>query len=271
MNRARSFCFACGIGLLAAGFPILGKSAAERSKDWKPPAGSAPAAEFDWNNRLVSIRGGTFRMGSREGRDDAAPRDVTVGDFDLGRFEVTVDEFAEYLNSTAATQCPSPQLALRSGRWAARWRQGNRPAAFVSAVDAEAYCRWLSARSGRTVRLPTEAEWEYAARGGIPRARYPWGWGDPAGRAQFNATSSAAVGSFDPNPFGLYDMAGNVFEWCVRSGDGSAGRWPARGGSWAERDPKLLRVFERTWFAADYRDADAGFRILVEPRSGQSL
>ena len=236
--------------LAAALFLILGKHNIEFSTDWE--------------NRLASIPGGIFVMGSREGNADAQPREAQVGGFRIGRCEVTVAEFVEYLNASGSTHWPgSPQITESFGRYSARWFQSRKPVAFVSLADAKDYCRWLSEKTGETVRLPTEAEWEYAARGGIRRARYPWGWGSPEGRACYNADAARRVGSFEANPFGLYDMAGNVFEWC---GPAAGEQAPARGGSWSEKDPKFLRVFHRVLFPRDYRDADVGFRVVVEEK-----
>ena len=232
-----------GLELFAADFPNLGKL------------------------RLASVPGGSFVMGSREGGPGAEPREAKVGGFRIGRYEVTVGEFADFLNAAGVTNWPgSPQIAKRASGHSARWLRGSEPVAFVSLADAERYCRWLSGQTGETVRLPTEEEWEYAARGGIRHARYPWGWGDPRGRACFDAEKVRRAGSYEANPFGLYDMAGNVFEWC---GSCAEGRAPARGGSWAEKDPKFLRVFHRALFACDYRDADVGFRVLVEDRTAE--
>ena len=218
----------------------------------------------DWQNRLASIPGGVFVMGSLEGNADAQPHEAQVSGFRIGRFEVTVAEFVVYLNASGTTNWPgSPQISGRSGRYSARRFQSQKPVAFVCLADAADYGRWLSEKIGGTVRLPTEEEWEYAARGGIRRARYPWGWGRPEGRACYNTDVVRRVGSFDANPFGLYDMAGNVFEWC---GPATREQAPARGGSWAERDPKFLRVFHRVLFPRDYRDADVGFRVVVEEK-----
>ncbi|MBN1268191.1 MAG: SUMF1/EgtB/PvdO family nonheme iron enzyme [Kiritimatiellae bacterium] len=214
---------------------------------------------------LVRLSGGVFRMGSREAGPQGAPREVPVGPFRIARHEVTVKDFVMYLNAGADTsRVETPQIRVRKGCFAPARRKGREPVSHVSFDEAEAYCRWLSSKWGCRVRLPTEAEWEYAARGGIPRARYPWGWGAPQGRAQFAEESAARVGRYPPNLFGLYDMAGNVFEWCAPDDGAPPGMAPARGGSWAERDPRLLCVFHRTWFPRDYRDADVGFRIVVE-------
>ena len=239
-----------GLENFAADFPILGKDSPETSSVWK--------------NQLASVPGGTFVMGSREGDADAQPREVQVGGFRIGRCEVTVAEFVDFLNASGATNWPgSPQISKSSGGYSARWFQSRNPVAFVNVADAADYCRWLSEQTGESVRLPTEAEWEFAARGGIRHARYPWGWGSPEGRACYNAATVRRVGSFEANPFGLYDMAGNVFEWC---GSVAGEQAPARGGSWAEKDPKFLRVFHRVLFPRDYRDADVGFRIVVEEK-----
>lgn len=203
-------------------------------------------------------------MGSREGSADAQPREAQVGGFRIGRCEVTVAEFVDFLNADGTTDWPgSPQIAKSTGGYSARWFQRRNPVSFVSVADATDYCRWLSERTGETVRLPTEEEWEFAARGGIRRARYPWGWGNPEGRACYNAKAVRRAGSFEANPFGLYDMAGNVFEWCASAAGEQA---PARGGSWSEKYPSFLRVFHRVLFPCDYRDADVGFRIVVEEK-----
>ncbi len=234
--------------LLTLSFPIIGKT--------------GPDVFQSLEKSLVLVPGGPFVMGSREGEADARPAEATVAPFRMGRFEVTVGEYAQYLNDAGVTSAPPPQVRGGPGRCAPRWGLARNPASFVTYDDAERYCAWLSARTGRKVRLPTEAEWECAARGGIAQARYPWGWGEATGRARFDAKEPAPVGSFEANPFGLYDMAGNVFEWCARPA--GSDKAPARGGSWAERDPKMLRVFQREFFRPDYRDADVGFRILVE-------
>jgi formylglycine-generating enzyme required for sulfatase activity len=217
-----------------------------------------------WLADVVFIQGGPFRMGSPENTPGLAPTSREVASFWMGRHEVTVEEFARYVNKAGISNFASClDLSLKNGHYFPRWFRAHRPVSGVSFTDAQNYCDWLSKQTGRPVRLPTEAEWEYAARGGIERARFPWGWGDPTGRACFKKRSFDRVGSYAPNPFGLYDMAGNVYEWCVADSESPPEQAVARGGSWAEQDARYLRVFHRAWFPETYRDADVGFRILI--------
>ena len=205
------------------------------------------------DRNLVWINGGSFRMGSLEDGTWRTNR-VTVPGFWMGRYEVTREEYAEYLRETTALV----------GGWNRR-RDRYKPVSQVSYADAANYARWLGGKYGVVVRLPTEEEWEYAARGGVPDARYPWGWGEPdSTMACWNETQARPVGSYTPNRFGLYDMAGNVLEWCAAEEDGAEGVAPVRGGSWAEKSDRSLRVHHRMRLPVSYRDADVGFRILVE-------
>ena len=165
----------------------------------------------------------------------------------MGRYEVT---FAEYDRFVSATGRESPDDR--------GWGRGRRPVINVNQADAKAYATWLSAQTGKTYRLPSEAEWEYAARA---RTRTRYSWGDSIGcdQARYGRREggecsdswdgTVPVGSFEPNAFGLYDMHGNVWEWvadCWHDNyedaptDGSAwttgcdsARAVLRGGSWA--------------------------------------
>jgi formylglycine-generating enzyme required for sulfatase activity len=163
------------------------------------------------------------------------------------------------------------------------WGRGRRPAINISWYDAQLYVAWLSKMTGKPYRLLSEAEWEYAARAGTQTA---YSWGDEIGENNANCVTcgsqwdrryqSAPVGSFAANAFGLYDMAGNVWEWvedCLQSNyerapdDGSASladsdcsRRRARGGSWFE-EPVDLRSAVRHSGAPDNRLNAFGFRI----------
>ena len=191
-----------------------------------------------------------------------------AGGFEMGRCEVTVGEFMEYLEQGEVREFPETEQIerRRDGRLRARRGTRRQAVAEVTVEEAEAYCRWLSRRTGCRVRLPTGAEWEVAARGGLDGAPYPWGWGaDPRKMARFDAPGPAArVGSYAPNGFGLRDMAGNLYEWCAAEPGEPAGQRMARGGGWPERDRSLLKVDGRMPFPAAYRGRDVGFRLLRE-------
>ena len=176
---------------------------------------------------MVVLPTGSFRMGSpasEAGRFDIEDpvRTVTIGSrIAMGRYEVT---FAEYDRFVSATGRASPNDA--------DWGRGTRPAINVSQTDAKAYAAWLSAQTGKRYRLPSESEWEYAARAGTETA-YSWGdsiscsqarygrredgGGFPVGECSDSYDGTVPVGSFAANGFGLYDMHGNVWE-CLDDG-----------------------------------------------------
>lgn len=190
------------------------------------------------------------------------------GGFQMQRYEVTVEEFVAYLNATRTEEFAGTAQIDRhaGGQYVVRRGARRQAMAEVTAAEAEDYCRWRSQQTGQIVRLPTEAEWRGAARGGVDGAPYPWGWGgDPARLAQFDATGPAArVGRFPANGFGLHDMAGNLYEWCAPGDGDSPDVRVARGGAWSERDPARLRVECRQTFPANYRGRDVGFRVVTK-------
>lgn len=199
-----------------------------------------------------------------------APGTGASGGFELERGETTAGEFVGFLNAAGAADFPeTAQIVRRPGRgYAAKADAAKQAVAEVTVAEAEAYCAWRSRREGRTVRLPTAAEWEWAARGGVDGAPYPWGWGgNPAERARFAAEGPAPrAGMYPANGFGLVDMAGNLYEWCAAEPAGPKDRRRACGGSWTERDPRRLEVTHRQEFPADYRGRDVGFRTLRETK-----
>lgn len=212
----------------------------------------------DW----VDIPAGECRIGSRAAPGNP-PRLYRTAGFRLGRCEVTVREFCGYLRR-AGGDWRGNHRQVRGGRgnWRPARGQAARPITGIDRSEAEAYCAWLSERHGVQARLPDPEEWEYAARGGRTAVRFPWGWGDPSGHAVYAAAEAARAGSRGEQGFGLCDMAGNVFEWC--RGDGAASG-EIRGGSWAERDARALEVYRPVRVSPAYRDADVGFRVLIEP------
>lgn len=230
---------------------------------WAVAAGCGEGSR-DAPQGFVRVPSGAAWLGSRETPDAHPPRRAEFSEFLMGRTPVTVAEYVRHLNEIGpdAPAPRDPAIEFRAGRWRARFGAGRQPVTGVTRADAEEYCRRLSIRCNARARLPTADEWEYAARGGIDGGRYPWGWGDPAGRAPRGAGGPVRVGLYGTNPFGLSDMVGNVYQWCADSTpDGGA---LACGGSWAERDPRFLRVFHRVRLPSDYRGNDVGFRVLIE-------
>jgi formylglycine-generating enzyme required for sulfatase activity len=225
---------------------------------------------------MVVIPAGEFTMGTsptESGRNDAEgpQRKVTfAARFAVSKFDVT---FADWEACVTAGACPH----VGDGDFGA----GTRPVINVNWGEAQQYVAWFSKVTGRPYRLLTEAEWEYAARAGTATAYY---WGDEIGTGNANCNGcgsewdneeTSPAGSFKPNAFGLYDMAGNVFQWvqdCYHDNyngaptDGSAwtggdcGRHVVRGGSWVDRPP-FLRAAHRLRFSAAFRLSNLGFRI----------
>ncbi len=218
-------------------------------------------------------------MGSPAGEagrdaDEGPQHNVSVSAFAIGKYEVTWDQWDACVR---AGGCSSAEQDKMSGGADNGWGRGNRPVMRVTWNDAKAYVAWLNGKvSGSPYRLPSEAEWEYAARAGTTSAYYT-GASISTSQANFNNTLSKTqgVGSYSPNAFGLYDMAGNVWEWvedCYHDtyagapSDGSA--WTSgactyrvlRGGSWGS-DPRYLRSADRNGDTPTYRSGVIGFRI----------
>ncbi len=230
-------------------------AAASSAHDAPPPAAG-----------MVRIPAGYFLMGSERGTGNAEEHPMherAIGAFDLDRTEVPV---GAYRACVQAGVCPAPRKTephcndLTDAR-------ARRPVNCVDWNDAVAYCSWKGAR------LPTEAEWEYAASGGDGR-KYSWGNEDPTRKiACFDSPDSCDVGSFAPGAFGLFDMCGNVWEWTSSwagpyPGEASEGeRKLFKGGSFSRRWPKWLRVKNRAHWKPTELGAWLGFRCAktVDP------
>ena len=188
---------------------------------------------------MVMIAAGSFRMGDIQGGGDSNEQpvhSVSVGQFAMGKYEVT---FAEYDKFAEATSRSKPDDE--------GWGRGNRPVINVYWNDATAYAAWLSDKTGKQYSLPTEAEWEYAARAGT-ETKYWWGntasheyanygkdqccGGLAEGKDRWKYTSP--VGSFSANPFGLYDTSGNVWEWVVDKWHDNYEGAPTDGSLWEQ-------------------------------------
>ena len=230
---------------------------------------------------MVVLPTGRFRMGDLDGGgfDNERPvRTVIISrPIAMGKYPVTFEEYDRFVSATDAYR-PDDR----------GWGRGTRPVIKVSQEDAKAYAVWLSEQTGKRYRLPSEAEWEYAARAGTT-TRYSWGdsiscsqarYGRrPNGECSDSYDGTVAVGSFAANPFGLYDMHDNVCEWvedCWHNNyegapsDGSA--WTTggdkslavvRGGSWSDI-PSSLRSAFRYRFKPSVRGFNLGFRLVQD-------
>jgi formylglycine-generating enzyme required for sulfatase activity len=287
--------------------------------EWEPLGGGGGGNGDRWVEPLtgmefVRIEGGCFQMGSpasEAGRDsDEEQHRVCVDDFALATHEVTVGQFRRFVQVSGYTTeaekgdgCDVYSGASWTKKSGKHWDHPNfqqtddHPVVCVSWSDAVAFTEWLSERSGKRFRLPTEAEWEYAARAGTTTARF---WGEDADKACDHAnvhdlTSkrvndfywdhhdcddghavTAPVGSFRPNDWGLYDMLGNVWEWTCSawdsdyggeeskcSGRNRAGSRSARGGSW-DFQPDYVRSASRGPGSLEDRTNSAGFRLAQD-------
>jgi len=264
----------------------------EVGKVWKDPY---LGMEFVW------VSGGCYQMGDIFGDgllDEKPVHEVCVDGFWMGRYEVTVGQFRRFVAETGYKT--DAEKGGYCWTWekkrGANWRDTklfsqdeNHPVVCVSWNDAVAFAEWLSKKSGYSFRLPTEAEWEYACRSGGKKVKYGTSTGDSShdlanyvgtgGRDKWKYT--APVGSFPPNELGLYDMCGNVSEWCegwydenyYRRSPKNNPQGPKngecrvlRGDSWLH-SPCSLRCASRGGCFPDVRLYNIGFR-LVRP-SGQ--
>jgi formylglycine-generating enzyme required for sulfatase activity len=234
---------------------------------------------------MAVIPEGPFTMGSPRNesgghKSERPQRTVTfIEPFAIGRYEVTFDEYDRFAEATGG------ELPDDEG-----WGRGKRPVINVLWQDAVAYVEWLSQETGKRYRLPTEAEWEYAARAGT-ESRYWWGddirqrgkvWAHCDGcGSEWDNKQTAPVGSFESNTFELYDTAGNVWEWVQdcwhenyegapddgsawgEGGGGECGLRVLRGGSWGD-GPGGLRSALRDGYGPLFRYDYVGFRLAQD-------
>ena len=212
---------------------------------------------------MLLIEGTWFSMGSENGADDERPvHRVWVDAFEIAATQVSNAEYARFVEATGH---PPPSF------WNdASFNDPLQPVVAVSWLDAVRYCEWLGAR------LPTEAEWECAARGGAEGRRYPWGDDAPEDKTRALA-GPERVGGRAPNGFGLYDMCENVHEWCSDwyaagyyaaspernpRGPDTGSRRASRGGSWRHQI-KISRCAARSSLPPEFRYNDYGFRVAA--------
>ena len=197
---------------------------------------------------MVSIPGGSFKMGSppkkkQRGDDESPQHDVTVPTFFMGKFEVTQEQYQQVMGENPSN-----------------FKGAKRPVEMVSWNDAVEFCKKLSQKTGHTYRLPSEAEWEYACRAGT---NTPFHFGETitGELANYHASRTYAleakgvfreettpVGQFAPNGFGLYDMHGNVWEWCQDTWHGNYNGAPKDGSAWIQNDNRSYILRGGSWY-----------------------
>ncbi len=263
------------------------------------------------DDAMVFVPGGTFSMGCQADYDSTCQNQpeempshtVHVSDFYIGKNEVTVQDFEQFIQETnyqtdadkqgASVVWVGNQLASKDG---VHWKHDvegnirsignyNHPVIHVSWDDAVAYCKWLSKKTQENYRLPTEVEWEFAARGGLNTQHYIYAGSNRIEEVAWSAANAKAtthsVASLKANELGLFDMTGNVYEWVYdcwhntfqnapANGDawldasgGDCNRRILRGGSWYnDASTPYLRVSSRYPFKPTERFCTAGFRVV---------
>jgi formylglycine-generating enzyme required for sulfatase activity/class 3 adenylate cyclase len=249
----------------AAPLPQPAPSAAPAPSPTMQPASVVREPEMN------ALRGGSFAMGSNEDVSERPVRQVTIKPFSIGKFPITVREWNE---CAAAKACGFTATG-----------KDDAPVTNVSWTDAKQYVAWLAEATRKAFRLPTEAEWEYAARGGT-QTKYWWGDQLQSGMANCkNCTDVPTteqpikVGSFKPNPFGLYDMGGGVDQWVEDCWHKSYQGAPADGSAWVEsqcpshvlrsgswrNDARYVRPSNRDGYDTNVRYPTHGFRVALSP------
>ncbi len=219
------------------------------------------------------VGGGNFRMGNDNGLspDESPEHEVGVDGFFISATEVTFDQFDRYCDATKKIK-PKDN----------GWGRGPMPVINVNWNDAYEYCQWASKMAGTKIQLPTEAEWEFAARGGTRTQKYSFSGGNQMEAVGWYSENSGRkthpVGGKKPNELGIFDMTGNVWEWCADwysdeyygEGPKKNPKGPAtgqyhvlRGGSWISTE-QYCRVTTRSFLRSDYISANNGFRVVKD-------
>lgn len=225
--------------------------------------------EFDDHSDMIRLPSGRFLMGPTDPRSDVDQDPgrlrISMSGFFIDRYMVTNADYQRFLDDLSGEELESNQLELPDQE-AERYfeRESDSPVLHATWDQAQAYCQW------RGHSLPTEAQWEYAARGGVIGAAYPWPGlsaernGQPL--ANFNSSNPEPVGSYDPNRWGLYDMAGNAYEW-------TADAWTRDYGRHSERNPRHTnpREDQRAIRGGSWRSGEFEIGVGVRERAPRDI
>lgn len=231
---------------------------------------------LNMNLDMVYVSGGVFLMGGRGANADSVEkpiRKIKLDGYHIGKYEVTQAQWQAIMGTSVREQQDKTNPS-----WPLRGEGDNYPMYYVGWDEAQEFCQKLSEVTGKKYMLPTEAQWEYAARGGSKRQNYKYAGSDDINEVAWYSKNSDSkthpVGTKKANGLGIYDMSGNVEEWCSDGyrkykevntanpqeiADGQ--KYVVRGGSWYSRD-KICRVSNRTYGDIGYRLGSLGFRVV---------
>jgi formylglycine-generating enzyme required for sulfatase activity len=280
----RRYAVTVAAGVVVIGLIVLSAFFYSRKEAGPPGVQSQVTGAANTKREMVLIEGGTFTMGWNKGKEQKGEHKVTVPSFYLDKYEVTNAEYAEFIKD-AGKPAPNLDPAVREKTYWEPWNGKNPPSGReqwpvtnISPNDVEAFAAWLSKRDGVVYRLPTEEEWEYAARNGSTGSLFPWGntWED--GRANINEKKAPVnVGSFPQGAtqLGVQDMIGNVWEWTSSKPRFYDNTLPLvknarvqRGGSFFEKmNSDFRNATERSWFGDEnFKFPTIGFRLARDRR-----
>ncbi len=231
---------------------------------------------------MIDVKGGTFSMGSEDGYDDEKPvHEVSLSDYSIGKYEVTVFQYRKFCDATGKKFPAKPTSHWyvehdQTEEW--EWKEDN-PIVNVTWYDAQEYCKWLSKETGANYSLPTEAQWEYAAKGGENSNSFKYSGSNKLNEvAWYDETTfergTRPVGGLKANELGIYDMSGNAMEWCFdgyekytkkKQKNPAGGASPTyktiRGGSWFYID-EFCKITQRDSPKINKTKFDYGFRVV---------
>jgi formylglycine-generating enzyme required for sulfatase activity len=289
------------------GCPNLSSAQRQNLNDWlakarlaEKPVVVTPQPTGITEPETVLVQGGTFQMGDTFGDTEADSNEtihtVKLNSFRIGKYELSVGEFKAFIDDTNyKTDAEKEGYSYVFRGWSRRendvnWRcdvygtirpldEYNHPVIHVSWNDATEYCKWLSRKTGKTYRLPTETEWEFSAREGGKKVRFGNGK-DIADPSEINFECSrfhektysvsgverlktVSVNSLTPNALGLYHMSGNVWEFCGGRYKGISAYYPLRGGCWSSEPVTCRASFRNYSTSAANRGNNFGFRVAL--------
>jgi formylglycine-generating enzyme required for sulfatase activity len=203
---------------------------------------------------MVFVQGGTFQMGDTNSKYDEPVYSVTVNDFYIGRYQITQAQWKEVMGSNPSSHKDCDNCPIENVSW----------------YDAQEFIQKLNTKTGKNYRLPTEAEWEYAAKGGSQANSLLLFSYEYAGSNDINAVAwydgtignTHPVGEKQPNELDIYDMSGNVYEWCSDWLDATQECRVIRGGSWRDGPGHSRVVFRNGSIPDNHYSRDTGFRLV---------